>query len=608
MHFLAGRILYMVLATVGLVHAQTRLDLSSRDNSTVSIDLQWPDDVYEYITQVKIGTPGQLMPVRIEVGNIITYQTLIPATNATGCANNTDNNNQCLFGSFNQTSSSTFQFFPSQNFIGDGAAFTDIIELNGVSLPNYNMDLLYNMAPENIEDYSIQYFENIEPSLPIVYLSDVYTFDNGATMPANIVDIMVSEGHIVTPAFSLWLQDEEGNYEGGLLLGAIDKARYEGDLVGLETYGISSLGVLQSSPDEYDSTEAMGIAMTSLSASSPTGTDEIWVQSPLLVRIKLGDDLWLSPYLAAQIRNITGAFVKSDETGQYEYTVIPCSMKDSEGYFTFGFGGPEALKVNVTMRSLVVQPSRKLRELFSSFGDDMCRFGVSEAKGSNVGFLSSHLLRSVYTVVDLYNKKIAMAPIRLNNTKGNESNIVMFDGYGSPIPSATMAPGQPSSINTSVLPGPSQPTPFQASRGFKIISAATLPPSSSPTSTPPTDDSISNEWTRYIKVMIGVGVSIAVTLLVVGAFYILRRWTKCCNLATRSFCKQQVHGEILDAQGNPIDVVQIQPQYTCGGIQPAELSGVREPFELYGVEIYPELPGDHKFPKKAEVKIEVENA
>ncbi|KAI0842618.1 acid protease [Hypoxylon sp. FL0890] len=564
------------------------VNLGSRDDLANSARLQWLDDVYEYTTQVKIGTPGQIMTMRIDFENFFTFNTVVPSTNATGCAD--------ISGWFNQNVSSTFHVdnvWSNKDGSYAGLLFSDTIEFGGVCLSNYSMTLAYDTTSGSIQPYpdvKATEVDNTEPSLPILYLlGDSYQF------PDNPASLMTRNGQIATPAFSLWLEDEGkrlevcdgGDYAGELLFGAIDAQRYEGDLIGLQTYGANGSPL---SPGDDNALGVVAIAMTSLSVSSSTGTDNIWVQGPLLVRVKLGDDLWLSPYLAAQIRNITGAFVRLDETGSYEYTVIPCSMRDSEGYFTFGFGGPDAFKVNVTMRSLVTPPSRKLRELFNSFGDDMCRFGISEVKGYESGFLSSHLLRSVYTVVDLYNNKVAMATVK-RNVKEGESNIVTFDGHAAPIPSATMAQNQPSMVSTIAWAGPSQPPSFQAAEGFKILTVSTSPPSSLPTSLLAVPNSAPERPSKPILVGLIVGVSIAAILLVIAAALVWRRWKKRRGLVTRSLVRQQLRNEKPELHGGSVEMAQRLPYEIHGNPLPAELSGVREPSELCGLERYAELPG-----------------
>lgn len=603
MHQLAVLRSLTVLATFNLSLAQ------------VLLDLQWSDEVAEYITEIQVGTPGQNITVRVEFETFFTNYTLLPSTNSTTCVNTTDTYDGCRFGSFNQNLSSTFNIemiYGRYLESWTGILFADTLGFSGVPGMDYTMLLSYNPMPPptyaTIFPGNTPEVANIEPSLPFLYLlGDLYA------RYENILDLMVSQEYIPTPAFSLWLQDEN-DYKGGILFGAIDTNRYEGDLVSLDTYDQDSLEVQPAVPQQMviiseDEMPVLAIAMTSLSVNSPTGTDEIWVQGPLLVRIKLGDDIWLSPYLAAQIRNITGAFVRHDETGDYEYTVIPCNMRNSLGYFTFGFGGSEAFKVNVTMASLVVPPPEKLRQLFNSFGQDMCRFGVSETKGYDVGFLSSHLLRSVYTVVDLYNNKVAMAPIKLDYLT-DESNTVTFDGLGAPIPSATSASGQPSSISKIAFIEQSSPSTFRAGEGFGYIAAATtpLPLSSSlspslPPSPSPSEDNPDPEKDDFgMKVNIGIIIAVTATFLTILSLVIWKRWEKSRGLANII----PFHEQLRRIQGNPASGIRTQGIDRTTGL--AELPGEREPSELHGDGICAELPGDHHFPAKTLEKESVRKA
>lgn len=87
MHQLAVLRSLTVLATFNLSLAQ------------VLLDLQWSDEVAEYITEIQVGTPGQNITVRVEFETFFTNYTLLPSTNSTTCVNTTDTYDGCRFGS-----------------------------------------------------------------------------------------------------------------------------------------------------------------------------------------------------------------------------------------------------------------------------------------------------------------------------------------------------------------------------------------------------------------------------------------------------------------------------------------------------------------------------
>ena len=92
--------------------------------------------------------------------------------------------------------------------------------------------------------------------------------------------------------------------------------------------------------------------MTSLQAFSPSGSDKLTSrQFPIPVVLDSGTTLsYLPTDLAVQVWNEVGA-VYSPEI---DMAVLPCKMKTSKGFFSFGFAGPSGPKINVTMDELVL--------------------------------------------------------------------------------------------------------------------------------------------------------------------------------------------------------------------------------------------------------------
>lgn len=515
----------------------------------------------------------------IEFTNANSFGTLMASANMTICMNTTDVDSLCSFGTFNQSLSSSFSFKdwnPDPAYF-EGPAFADDLEFAGASLPNFNMSLVYN------------YTSDTSNLLPAVYLI------SNSDKSAGLVEYMEAAGHSATRAFSLWLQEGD-DYAGGLLFGAIDTNRYDGDLVSLEAYTES-----QTNDQPWENggeMNAVYIIMTSLSASSSTGTDDIWAQQPSPIRFNMGSVMTLPTSVVAQVRNITGAF----ETRDGRYTVVPCSMRDSEGYFTFGFGGSEALKLNVSMRSLVTPPPSELQAYFDSIEKDLCQFAIYDSGIIGGGSLAAPLLRSAYTVVDLYNNKVAMAPIKLD-AKDDESNIVVFSGKSAPIPSATLAPSQPSVTSSTSDAGSPLPTSWRAVEGFKILtttttSATALLPSSSLSSPPSPSGTnspgiLAGSLSTGAKAGVGVGVSIAAALLATGAFLARRRWKRKRDLKNKLLIEQQLLSEKPELHGTPMDIYEARGlRDGSGNPVVGEMPSYSEAAELYVQERCVELPAE----------------
>jgi len=179
--------------------------------------------------------------------------------------------------------------------------------------------------------------------------------------------------------------------------------------------------------------------MTSLQAFSPSGSDKLTSrQFPIPVVLDSGTTLsYLPTDLAVQVWNEVGA-VYSPEI---DMAVLPCKMKTSKGFFSFGFAGPSGPKINVTMDELVLDLTTGPAPTFTSGqyrGQEVCEFGIQNFSSSPF-LLGDTFLRSAYAVYDLVNNEIAIAPTDFNSSA---TKIIAFPSSGATIPSSTPAPNQ----------------------------------------------------------------------------------------------------------------------------------------------------------------------
>lgn len=214
------------------------------------------------------------------------------------------------------------------------------------------------------------------------------------------------------------------------------------------------------------------VALTSVNAVSPTGNDTLTSsQFPIPVVLDSGTTLsYLPTDLATEIWKEAGAIYSADLT----LAVIPCSMAQSAGVFTFGFAGPAGPRISVDMTELVLPLTTGAAPSFSSGpyeGQAACEFGIQNSS-SDPFLLGDTFLRSAYVVYDLVNNEIGIAATDFNSTS---SNIVAFPSYGAQIPSATLAPNQSQATAT---PADTMPA-FVASAGFHQTATASSGSSSS---------------------------------------------------------------------------------------------------------------------------------
>jgi hypothetical protein len=234
--------------------------------------------------------------------------------------------------------------------------------------------------------------------------------------------------------------------------------KYKGDLTRIQIYQDSRTGAYTS----------FLVALTSVQAVSPTGTDTLTSrQFPIPVVLDSGTTLsYLPTDLAMQIWKEVGAIYAAD----LNLAVLPCSMAQSAGVFTFGFAGPNGPRISVDMTELVLSLTTGQAPKFTSGpykGQEACEFGIQNFS-SDPFLLGDTFLRSAYVVYDLVNNEIGIAATDFNSTA---SNIVAFPSYGADIPSATLAPAQ--SQATARL-SPSVTTPgYVASAGFQSTASPT---------------------------------------------------------------------------------------------------------------------------------------
>lgn len=201
------------------------------------------------------------------------------------------------------------------------------------------------------------------------------------------------------------------------------------------------------------------VAFTSLRAHSPSGSDTLTSSSfPIPVVLDSGTTLsYLPTDLASQVWKETGAVY----SGQLQLAVIPCQMKNSKGYFSFGFAGSDGPQINVTMDELVLDLTGGQPPVFNNgpyAGMDVCEFGIQNFTDAPY-LLGDTFLRSAYVVYDLVNNQVGIAPTDFNSTR---SNVVAFASKSAHIPSATVAPDQ-----GRVTDQPSVTSPaYSASPGF----------------------------------------------------------------------------------------------------------------------------------------------
>jgi hypothetical protein len=324
-----------------------------------------------------------------------------------------------MTGVYNANLSSTYQYvdgnFDIQYADGtgaDGDYIKDTLTFGTTQITGLQMGVGYDSySPQNV--WGIGYPSN--------EAGDVYP---------NTAFQMVIDGLIQSPAYSLWLNDQESG-SGSILFGGVDSSQY-----------IPPLQILQVVPDITYPTNVyydLQINLTSNSVTSNGSTVSLpseYLPGPVL--LDSGTTACFLP--DSTVQSIYTTFGAIYNVTQEEAT-CSCDLANNPGTVDFNFAGKI---INVPIREFVRQPSA----LDPTYGGSECLFDLLPGDGEGY-LLGDSFLRSAYVVYDLNNNEIGLAQTIFNSAGTDILEIV--NGTNG-IPNPTTAPGS-TATGTVSLPG-----------------------------------------------------------------------------------------------------------------------------------------------------------
>lgn len=323
-----------------------------------------------------------------------------------------------------------------------GSYMSDVLAIGGMTVPNLTMGLVNSTTASTYLGV-----------LGIGYNDSDYD---------NLPNRLQQEGLINSTAYSLWVDDETAG-SGSLLFGAIDTSRFEGDLTRLMSYysyNMMIVTVVGINGSTSDSSGPVAITVTSGGddessygsyTSEGDGDDDRYlftaIYSPSDTVSNLPTDI------AAQIWQMAGASYDPDLT----VATISCSAAD-EANFTLQLGssGTKGPVISARLSDLIIPADEfNLTSYFYSDGyyysydtvvpgPDTCLFGVQNGSTTLGGYyynynLGSTLLRRTYSVFDLVNSEVAVAPVKFGGADAATADaVVPFASYGAAVPSSTV--------------------------------------------------------------------------------------------------------------------------------------------------------------------------
>ncbi|KAM0269455.1 hypothetical protein ACHAQH_009717 [Verticillium albo-atrum] len=405
--------------------AQVQLSVSrhhdpftSTRRRNIQTDVTFVSDEYDYVVNVTIGKPAQEVSLAI---NLFSYDTWVPDQEA--CEGNIFLS-ACDYGSFDSFSSETFiresvdtfdEYYTSGYYV-NGDTIRETLAVGGTDITNLTMGL------------------GRQTNVGLGRLALGYNSSYGET--PTFLDRMADMGLINSTAFSLWPEDDDAA-TGSLLLGAVDSSRYTGELQRFQAYKYDMQYVgFYAKLASINGSRLDGENLNMQPLADPATLPFIAISPPTLLSNLPWD-------VASRIWTLARATV-DDYSGR---ATVPCSWrKNMTGQVALELGGVGGYVLTADLRDLIVPEDMWTTSTWSWDTEEettWCMFGIqsendttSYASDSTEGnwVIGSGLLKKTYTVFDLPNEELAMAPLRTGDT--GEANVVAFDAYGAQIPNS----------------------------------------------------------------------------------------------------------------------------------------------------------------------------
>ncbi|CAM1501766.1 Fc.00g037500.m01.CDS01 [Cosmosporella sp. VM-42] len=364
-----------------------------------------------YYAEFQVGTPGQKLGFLLDTGSSDTW---VNSKDSDLCSSTSlQTQNGFCMTTFDPDASKTFDevdrngfditYLDGRNIQGD--YFNDTVTIDGKAILNQQLGL----ATQSVRPTGI---------MGLGFKSNVAARVEYPT----VLDNMVSQGFVDTPAFSLYLNDLNAE-SGNILFGGIDTAKFNGKLATLP---------LQS---DFQSTStnitSFSVILGGFEVNGPSSSDNVKLdQINANAILDSGSTICLLP--DNQVQDVWDKFdVKNIQNVQVPF--IDCAYKGEKGAgytFDFIFSGKT---ISIPMDEMVIDAfaeiqdeiaaDLQLSQLFKGW-DGACMFGIGSAKdygvsSSKFALLGDTFLRSAYVVYDLANEQLGIAQANLNSTSTN---------------------------------------------------------------------------------------------------------------------------------------------------------------------------------------------
>ncbi|OHF02499.1 aspartic proteinase [Colletotrichum orchidophilum] len=432
-------------------NAKARRDTANRRSVSVT-DVYVTD--WNYLVNASIGTPPQDVSLRLSVQ---AEKTWVPNAEYCDYYNYSDyydsdssrsayylDSYSCRYGAFQSNKSSTYVNPGTEDFTtkySDGRArgewMSDTLGVAGIQL--HKMIMGYAQSADVLIGILGLGFNSSGASSSVT--SSPSSSDGLPTVPERLLQ----DGLINSPAYSIWLDDVSAK-SGNLLLGAIDRSKFEGALIRFTVKANSRISTVRRfdtvissiNGSKSDTDDLQPLWSPSSETSGPYDSSDSVLLSPDAAISVLPSDI------AIDLWALAGA-TWNDDLG---YAVIPCAAADTTtGRLAVQLYGADGPVLNIPIADLVVPREAWSHSEWSwdtESAAEYCLFGVQSdnststySSASYTYSLGNAFLKYSYMVFDLANEEVAIAQTKFGSSKTED--LVIFSTYGAEIPGSTSA-------------------------------------------------------------------------------------------------------------------------------------------------------------------------
>lgn len=366
-----------IIASVAILLISARAVLA--DNSSyVKIDYETPYEILffsDFLVNVTLGSSKEEISMLLSLDSAKLW---VVSDNAVCYDNGTSEGCPQLFGSYKFDSSneanSANSSFEYRNYASNDG-FTN----RGV----WGEDELKWSDDLSLQDFKFGVVEktNITGQDPYGVLG--LGFNSTANDTSNLLSYLKAKGEINRRVVS-FIHDNLTENTGHALLGAVDQAKYVGDL--------QSLPIINSSFPEHSnfSSGEFQVVLSGLSINNlKTSTPVTGFSYPVVFTTNL-DFIYLPPPLFENLA------ILSDANITYANFIFDCPKYDNSINLEFNFGG-----INITV---------PYSSFIFSYLEDKCNLGITVHEQGNFIVLGRSFLKSTYVAFDLDLSEVLLAP------------------------------------------------------------------------------------------------------------------------------------------------------------------------------------------------------